>query len=92
MPYKPRGSFSAAMFDSISRAESLQAMVLDNIHDKFQTQAPTVEDITTLTWEAFIKELETAYADGSIDELNAKYAQLLAPFITMALTPQEGGQ
>jgi len=90
MPYQPKGSFSAAMFDSIGRAETMQAMVLDSIHSKFETSSPT-EDITSLTWEAFISEREQAFANGTVDELNAKYARLLQPFIEMVMTEQQQG-
>lgn len=91
MAYKPKGSYSAIMFDSIHRAEELQARVIENIHDKFQTESEA-NDIASLTWETFIAELEDAYANGTIDALNARYAQLLMPAITAAMQPPQEGE
>lgn len=87
---RPIGSFAQAMFESVRRAEVMQAQALEYIHTQFEAE-PEIETLEGLTWEAFIEEREAAFAAGTMDALNAKYARLLQPFIDMVMAEQQQG-
>lgn len=89
--YKPRGSFSAMTVDAVKRASVLQAETLAAIHQKYETERPSV-DPYTISFLDFVAELEEAEATGTLDAVNAKYAALLQPFIQQILMPPQQEQ
>lgn len=85
------GPMAEAMFTAIRRAEQMQALTIEYMHNQFNV-ADKPKDLFDMTFEEFLKEIDTAHANGKTAELNAKYAQFLMPFIQQVTTPQQPQQ
>ena len=88
MNKRPIGSFAQATFDSIRRAEQLQAASLQYIHSEFESE-PELESLEDLTWEAYKAELSGIKTDEQMVAFNAKLAALITPFIQQAMQSEQ---
>jgi hypothetical protein len=82
------GPMAEAMFTAIRRAEQLQALTMETINAQYSVPDKP-KDLFDMKFEEFIKEIDDAYSNGTIDELNARYAQFLLPFIQQVVNPQQ---
>lgn len=86
------GPMAEAMFQAIRRAEQLQALTIEHTHAEY-TVPDKPKDLFDMKFEEFIDELNQAHKNGTVDQLNAKYAKLLMPFVQQILnTPQQQPQ
>lgn len=84
----PVGSFAQATFDAIRRAEQMQVLALAYGHSQFEAK-PELESIEDLTWDTFLETLSNIKTDEELAAYNAKLATLIAPFIQMAMQPEQ---
>ncbi len=85
------GPMAEAMFTAIRRAEQTQAATLEYLHAQYAV-SDKPKDFYEMTFSDFIKEMDAAYIDGTIDQLNTKYAQVLLPLIQQIVQPQQQPQ
>ena len=85
------GPMAEAMFSAIRRAEQLQALTMEKINSQYSVPDKP-KDLFNMKFEDFIKEMDDAYTNGKVDQLNAKYAQVLMPFVQQVMNPQTQSQ
>ncbi len=83
------GAFARATQESLKRFEVLQGLTVLYIQEQFSTEDDPQLELEGLTWDKFIKELESAQENETTDEFNKTIARLLEPVMEQVFNPQE---
>lgn len=84
----PKGDMSRLSIAAMHRAEELQILATAYIQGVFSTETDEV-DIRTMTYQDFLRALETANRNGTREEFEQRLATQLMAIIPAAMTPTE---
>ena len=86
----PRGDFSRLSISAMARAEELQLLATEFIKESFNVESDEV-DIRTMTFQDFLRALDTANKNGTREEFEKRLATQLMAIIPQAMQPPQEG-
>ena len=86
----PRGDFSRLSITAMARAEELQLLATAYIKEAFNVESDEV-DIRTMTFQDFLRALDTANKNGTREEFEKRLATQLMAIIPQAMQPPQEG-
>ncbi len=81
MAKKGLGLYSTATIESLRRAEGFQAQAVMYIKQQFAVEDDEELKLEGLTWDKFIRQLESSDKNGTSDEFERQIADLLGPVV-----------
>ena len=81
-----KGDFSRLSITAMARAEELQLLATAYIKEAFNVESDEV-DIRTMTFQDFLRALDTANKNGTREEFEKRLATQLMAIIPQAMQP-----
>lgn len=81
---------------AIRMAEALQILANTAIKEDFSAEDQKELSLERMTYDTYMKELQSAVKNGTLDDFNDKLRKLLTPIISQVMQateqqPQQGG-
>lgn len=89
MARRALGRFSKGTVESLKRAEAMQAEAVLFIKEEFSTEDDPKLELEGLSWDRFIRDLESAEKNDTKEEFDRVVADMLRQAIPLVFQPEQ---